>query len=206
MRRFASLLSLSLLGLAALAPAVLAPAASAQRTVEGVRAFLDTRDDQVKAVIGTRATFTPQQRTQLQTLINGAIDFEAMGQTALGATWTTLTPAQRTEFVTTFSGIVRNQSLADLSIYRATVRYGDATLSGTTALARTTTTVRGTSARVDYALAWRGNAWRITDITIDGVSTAASYQRQFGQVVRQRGFAGLMTALNRRLAQQRPRG
>ncbi len=198
MRRFASLLSLSLLGLAAFAPA-----ASAQRSAEGVRSFLDTRDDQVKAVLGTRTTFTPQQRTQLQTLINGAIDFSAMGQTALGATWTTLTPAQRTQFTTTFAEIVRNQSLADLTIYRASVRYGDATLTGNTAIARTTTTVRGTSARVDYSLAWSGSAWRITDITIDGVSTAGSYQRQFGQVVRQRGFDGLMTALNRRLASQR---
>ena len=197
MRRFLTLLSLAVLT---------ATPALAQRTEAGVRTFLDGRDDQVKAVIGTRTAFTPAQRTQLQTLINGAIDFEAMSQTALGATWGTITPAQRTQFVATFSDIVRSQSLADLSIYRAPVRYGDVSLSGNAATARTTVAVRGTTARVDYTLAWRGSAWRITDIAIDGVSTAASYQRQFAPVIRQRGFAGLMTALERRAAQQRARG
>lgn len=196
-RRFLTLLGLALLPLLP---------ASAQRTPADVRALLESRDRQVKTVLGTRTTFTPEQRTQLATLINGVIDFEEMGQRALGATWATLTPQQRTQFVDTFAEIVRNQSLADLAIYRAQVRYGDVTVNGNTALARTTTTYRNATARVDYALVWKGNTWRVTDISIDGVSTADGYARSFGQVVRQRGFPALMQALNRRLAQQRARG
>jgi phospholipid transport system substrate-binding protein len=196
-RRFLTLLGLVLLPLLP---------ASAQRTPADVRALLEGRDRQVKAVLGTRTTFTPEQRAQLATLINGVIDFEEMGQRALGATWSTLTPQQRAQFVDTFAEIVRNQSLADLAIYRAQVRYGDVTVNGATALARTTTTYRNATARVDYALVWKGNAWRVSDISIDGVSTADGYARSFGQVVRQRGFPALMQALNRRLAQQRARG
>lgn len=196
-RRFLTLLGLVLLPLLP---------ASAQRTPADIRALLEGRDRQVKAVLGSRTTFTPEQRTQLATLINGVIDFEAMGERALGATWATLTPAQRSQFVTTFAEIVRNQSLSDLGIYRAQVRYGDITVNGNTAVARTTTTHRGATARVDYNLVWKGGEWRVTDISIDGVSTADGYARSFGQVVRQRGFPALMQALNRRLAQQRARG
>lgn len=196
-RRFLTLLGLLLLPLF--------PAA-AQRAPADVRALLEGRDRQVKALLGTRTTFTPEQRAQLATLINGIIDFEAMGERALGATWATLTPAQRSQFVTTFAEIVRNQSLTDLGIYRAQVRYGDITVNGTTALARTTTTYRNANARVDYALVWKNGAWRVADLSIDGVSTADGYARSFGQVVRQRGFPALMQALNRRLAQQRARG
>lgn len=197
MRRFAS--ALALLVLAAL------PAA-AQRTPADVRSLLQGRDTQVKAVLGTRTTFTPAQRDQLKTLINGVIDFEAMGQRALGTSWATLTPAQRTQFVTTFAEVVRNQSLSDLSIYRARVTYGDVAVNGNAATARTTVLVRGTNARVDYDLVWKGNAWRVADLSIDGVSTADGYARSFGQVIRRRGFTGLMDALNRRLAQQRAAG
>ncbi len=196
-RRLFAALALTLLPLL---PAV------AQRTPADIRTLLETRDRQVKAVLGTRTTFTPEQRTQLGALINGVIDFEAMGEQALGATWATLTPAQRTQFVTTFAEIVRNQSLADLGIYRANVRYGDITVTGNTALARTVTTYRNTNARVDYALVWKGNAWHVADLSIDGVSTADGYARSFGQVIRQRGFPALMQALNRRLSAQRTRG
>lgn len=176
--------------------------AAAQRTPADVRTVLEARDRQVKTVLGTRTTFTPAQREQLKTLINGSIDFEAMGQQALGTSWATLTPVQRTEFVRVFSEIVRNQSLADLGVYRAVVRYGDVTVNGATALARTTTQFRGANARVDYELVWKGTGWRIADLSIDNVSTADGYARSFGQVIRRRGFPALMQALNRRLQQQ----
>ena len=129
--------------------------------------------------------------------------FEAMGQRALGAPWTTLTPAQRSQFVAAFSQVVRNQSLADLSIYRARVGYGDVSVNGNAATARTTAGLQNRTVRVDYQLAFSGGAWRITDIVLDGVSTADGYARSFGQVVRQRGFPALLTALQRRAASGR---
>lgn len=187
------LLSLLLLALVVAAPAF-AQGGSAQ-----IRSLLEQRDRDVKAVLGSRTTFTDAQKDQLKTLINGIIDFEAMGREALGSTWGTLTPAQRTRFVNTFADVVRNQSLSDLGIYRASVTYGNISVNGTQAVARTTTAYKGKSARVDYEMHYTNGQWRITDIVLDEVSTADSYARQFQQVVRRRGFDALMTTLERRV-------
>ncbi len=184
----------------ALAFLLVLPVAAQNGGSAQIRSLLEGRDREVKTVIGNRSTFTAAQKDQLKTLINSVIDFEAMGKEALGATWNTLTPAQRTEFVNTFADVVRNQSLADLGIYRADVTYGTITVNGNTALVRTTTSLKGKSARVDYEMAFKNGKWYVTDIVLDDVSTAGSYARQFQQVVRRRGFDSLMETLRKRLA------
>jgi phospholipid transport system substrate-binding protein len=191
MTRLASLFLLVLLTIAAAVPA------SAQQAE--VRALLQQRDRDVKAVIGSRSTFTDTQREQLKELLNGAIDFRAMGEHALDNAWEDLTPAQRTRFVDAFSQVVRNQSLSNLAIYRADVRYNEIRVEGNEATALTTTTLDGKTARVDYELLKKDGEWRIVDIILDDVSTAGSYERQFKRVVQRRGFDGLMEVLQRRI-------
>lgn len=185
-----------LLFLAVLLP-LAATAQNAQQTA--IRTMLQQRDAEVKRVIGTRSTFTDAQRNQLKTLINGVIDFDAMGRVALGSAWNDLTAAQRSQFVASFAEVVRNQSVADLGIYRARISYGEITVTGNTALARTSAAVDNRTIRVDYRMALANNEWRVTDILLDDVSTAEGYARQFQQVIRRRGFDGLMQSLQRRI-------
>ncbi len=168
-----------------------------------IRQTLESRDREVKSVLGNRSTFTDAQKDQLKTLINGVIDFEAMGREALGEqTWNGLTAAQRLQFVQLFSDVVRNQSLADLGIYRAAVTYGEITVDGNKAVAHTTTSLKGKSAQVDYEMARKDGKWYVTDIVLDRVSTAGSYARQFQQVVRRKGFDALLDVLRKRLARE----
>ena len=42
------------------------------------------------------------------------------------------------------------------------------------------------------------NGWMITDMSIDNVSTADSYNRQFQGIIRKRGFDALLTSLRKR--------
>jgi phospholipid transport system substrate-binding protein len=176
------------------------PSQAQDRAAE-VRQLLEQRDREIKNVLGTRTTFTPQQREQLKRMVNGIIDFEAMGRHALGAHWGELSAAQRTEFIRVFSEIVRLQSLADLDIYRARVTYEGITVDGSQAHVRTTTVLRDVPARVEYRMTRQNSNWLITDIILDDVSTAEGYARSFQTVIRRRGFDGLMTSLNRRLEQ-----
>lgn len=176
-----------------------APAAFAQEPAEDIRTMLESRDQEIKAVIGTLDTFTPEQRDELKILINGIIDFEAMGEVALGNYWADLTEAQRTEFVEVFSEIVRAQSLANLEIYRAVVTYDAITVDGEMAQVRTTTLYKDTPTPVVYAMTFHDDAWHVSDIILDDVSTAEGYARSFQTAIRKRGFDGLMTILRKRL-------
>lgn len=162
--------------------------------------MLKNRDAEIKALLGSESEFTEVQRATLKNLINGAIDFEKMGQDALGSQWDKLTPDQHAEFVKVFSEIVRGRSLADLEIYRLDVAYDDVQVEGETARVFTTTVYKDQPMKVEYAMGLRDNDWRVDDIILDGVSTTDGYARSFQTYVRKRGFDALMANLHKRLA------
>jgi len=187
-------------GLAVLLLAVCtaAPVHAQSAAQQDIRQMLEQRDRQIKSILQGDTTFTSQQRDELQTLINGLVDFRAMGQHALGPFWEDLSSAQRNEFVDVFRDIVRSQSLADLEVYNSEVTYNTIEVEGDSAFVRTATTYRGTSANVDYVLERQDATWLAEDIIVDGVSTAESYARSFQTVVRKRGFEALMTSLRKK--------
>ncbi len=194
--------TLSFLLAALVMAAALALPAQAQSSddarAQEIRQMLEQRDQQIKRVLGDAQSFTDAQRAQLKNLVNGVIDFEAMGRQALGPHWADLTPQQREEFVDVFAEIVRAQSLADLEPYRAEVSYQSIDVNGDEADVRTTTVYQGERIPIAYALAYAGGEWRAQDIIVDEVSTVGGYERSFQSVIRKRGFDSLMQSLRER--------
>ncbi len=163
-----------------------------------IRTLLLERDKDIKNVLA-HSPLSENDKEKLRGIVNDLILFEEMGKTALGDNWADLTDAQRKDFIDTFSGIVREQSLADLDPYRAQVTVGDITIDGTHARAATTALYKDVTTVVEYDLLQKNGQWWITDISLDGVSTADGYARSFQSAIRKRGFDGLMRSLNKRL-------
>jgi len=180
------------------AAGLLAAPASAQDRAAEVRALLEQRDREIKALLGDRETFTDEQREKLKAVINDGIDFEAMGRKALGKYWADLTPEQRAEFIEIFSDIVRAHSLSDLDAYRSKVTYDAITVEGDSAYVSTTTTHKDVTVKVDYVLGYHDGQWWVYDIILDGVSTAEGYARSFQALIRKKGFDALMERLRAR--------
>ena len=173
-------------------------ATHAQDAAQEIQQMLEQRDQEIKSILQGDTTFTATQREELKTLINGVIDFEAMGQQALGPFWSDLAPEQRTEFVDVFREIVRAQSLSDLEVYNSEVDYESIDVTGDSAFVQTATTYKGTSANVEYVLQRQEGEWFATDIIVDDVSTAESYARSFQTLIRKRGFDALMNSLRKK--------
>jgi phospholipid transport system substrate-binding protein len=197
--------ALALLFVAA-ATAVAPRAAHAQDAEAQIRQMLDERDREIKAILdGGTDDLGADERERLKTLINGMVDFRAMGRQALGPFWSDLTETQQDEFVDVFRTIVRAQSLSDLEVYNSAVTYDAIAVEGDSAFVRTTTTYEGTQTPVEYDLE-RLDApaedadfnWVAEDIIVDGVSTAESYARSFQSVMRKRGFDTLMKSLRKK--------
>lgn len=190
-----------LLGVSA-APTYIAPAygqsAQNEQAAQEIRQMLKERDQQIKSILRGSSDYTQAQREKLKTLINGVLDFRAMGKTALGPFWSDLSEAQRTEFLTVFQDVVRAQSLADLEVYNSRVTYDAITVEGDSAHVRTTTEYQGTSTPVEYVLKREGDTWLAEDIIIDHVSTAESYARSYQTFMRKRGFDALMKVLRKK--------
>ncbi len=172
-----------------------------QNEADEIRALLESRDLEIKELLGPEGTeHTPEQREQLQLIINDIIDFESMAARALGKTWEEISPQEREEFVALFTDIIRDHSLSRLEIYRADVDYDEIHVEGESAEVKTTARLKNVRTSVDYSMAFLDGQWMITDMVIDGVSTVASYQRQFQSIIRSRGFATLLDSLRDRAA------
>ncbi len=177
--------------------------AQAAKPEEAIRSMLQQRDKDIKNLLGASGAIPEAKKEQLRVVVNGLIDFDAMGEAALGTFWTTISAAQQKEFVRVFGEIVRHQSLADIDVYRARVTYDAIKAQGNSARVTTTTTYKEVPAKVEYDLLLKGKEWRAKDIIIDDVSTVDGYSRSFQSLIRKKGFDALMTSLNKRLEKTR---
>ncbi len=171
----------------------------AQNADQEIKDLLESRDDQIKELMGPEGTeYSDAQRAELKEIINGIINFEAMAKEALDDTYNTISEEQRNEFVDLFSTIVRDQSLNKLDIYRAKVTYTNITANGDQARVETLAELDDVRTPVNYEMEKNGDEWVITDMEIDDVSTAGSYNRQFQRIINQKGFDSLMNSLRKR--------
>ena len=173
--------------------------AQSQQSTQGeIRQMLEERDQEIKSILSGSEDYTQEQRDRLKELINGVLDFRAMGETALGPHWDTLSTDRRDKFVDVFRDVVRAQSMTDLDVYNSKVTFDQISVQDDSAFVRTTTEYEGTKTPVEYVLEREGEEWRAEDIIVDKVSTAEGYARSFQTVVRKRGFAALMQSLQKK--------
>lgn len=179
---------------------VFSPISKAQNLVATqIQTLLIERDDQIKELLGPEGSdYSDRQRNELKEIINGIIDFRALAKAALEATYDTISTADRDEFVKLFGDIIRDQSLSKLDIYRAQVVYDSIRATQDQATVWTTASYKEVRTPVSYLMEKRETGWMITDMSIDNVSTADSYNRQFQSIIRQRGFDALLTSLRKR--------
>lgn len=163
--------------------------------------MLIDRDEEIKELLGPEGTsYSEEQRDDLKEIINGVIDFRSMAAFALDDTYDEISEDRRDRFVDLFATIVRDQSLNRLEIYRADVVYEEIEVEGDQASVQTVAQLEDVRTPVGYEMEKRDEEWIITDFSIDGVSTAESYNRQFQNIIRQRGFDALFDSLERRAA------
>jgi len=173
----------------------------AQDGPEEIKQMLESRDNEIKELLGPSGNdFSQEQRDRLKDIINGVIYYPAMAEVALGETYNEIEDETREEFVDLFATMIRDNSLNRLDIYRADVNYNDISVNGDVATVNTTAQLEDVRTSVDYRMEVIDNEWRITDMSIDDVSTAESYNRQFQSIIRKRGFDALLESLRRRAA------
>ena len=173
----------------------------AQDGPEEIKQMLESRDNEIKELLGPSGNdFSQEQRDRLKDIINGIVYYPAMAEVALGDTYDEIEDETREEFVDLFATMIRDNSLNRLDIYRADVNYNDISVNGDVATVNTTAQFEDVRTSVDYRMEVIDNEWRITDMSIDEVSTAESYNRQFQSIIRKRGFDALLESLRRRAA------
>jgi len=123
-------------------------------------------------------------------------DFDAMSKSVLGKNWREASKEQQAQFVTEFRTLLVRTYASALSKYRnQTIDYkpfraqpGDVRVTVKTQILQS----GGPALPIDYVLKLTGDAWKVVDISIEGVSLVTNYRGQFSNELKQTDMSGLI--------------
>lgn len=163
---------------------------------------LKSRDAQIKQLLSghTGDKVEGELKTELIELINQTINFKEMGKLALGDELYEFTDEQKEEFYSLFASMIRENSIKNLDIYKADIRYEEVrTDSDNNLIVQTVSSLDNVSTPVYYTFVKHNSDWVIADFAIDNASTARSYQRSFSRILAKRGVEGLLKVLRKKV-------
>jgi phospholipid transport system substrate-binding protein len=194
-RRTFSVLFVAIAALASIPSAASAQGGPATR-------FLRARNEEIVTIL--REPASEARTTRVTAIFDDLLDYEELARRSLGTHWEGRTPAQRTEFTTLLRQLIERQAQASferlLDVDITYVSEGEVEGGRTVALtARSRTERRAPPVEITYSAHQVGSAWRLFDITTDGVSMVRNYQQQFNRIITADGWDTLIERMRERL-------
>jgi phospholipid transport system substrate-binding protein len=182
------------------APAILAAADPA--------AVINNLGNRALEVLGKNAT--PAQRVaRFHDLFREDFDVPGIARFVLGRYWKTATPEEQQEFVKLFEdyiALVYSNQLAAYSGEKLKVT-GSRTSAEEAIVASEIIRPTGSPpVKVDWHLTDRNGTYKISDVTVDGISMAVTQRSEFASVIQRSGgqVAGLIAQLREKTAAAAP--
>ena len=130
-----------------------------------------------------------------------------MSKWVLGKNWKTASETQRSEFIEQFKTLlVRTYARALLEYSNQQIKYFPAEMNANSKLAVVKTEMTSDGAQpfpVAYRMHQTNQAWKVVDVSVDGVSLVSTYRGSFSTQIKKNGFDSLINELsikNERLA------
>ena len=127
-------------------------------------------------------------------------DFERMTRLAVGRGWRQATPEQQKTLVDLFHRLlIRTYSAAYSAYANITIDVKPARMQPADEDVQVRTEIKvpngGPPITVDYSMYKSSAAWKIYDVTVEGVSLLTTYRSTFAEEIRQGGIDGLIKSL-----------
>jgi len=159
--------------------------------------------EQVRARVAVERDTLRTDRDRLHQLVDDLIlphfDFDQMSQRVLGKHWQDANSTQRERFIDEFRKLlIRTYALALLDYVDREVRYFPVRAEPGAQMVTVKTEIDrpgGAAMPISYRLHITDDAWKVSDITVDGVSLVNTYQASFRSEVRKGGIDGLINSL-----------
>jgi phospholipid transport system substrate-binding protein len=141
-----------------------------------------------------------EKRATISEIYNANFDLEKMGSNTLKSDYKTLSEDQKKEFSQKFARFVLEFYLDKIDKYdRNKIEFVGEDVKGARATVLTLLEYQGKMAKVNYSMSQRGERWLVYDFEVEGVRLSSTYRSQFANVLKEKGFDGLMTELNKLL-------
>ncbi len=154
-------------------------------------------------ILGNEALKQPgrfqERRQHIEQVIRHRVNFWQMAQRSLGAPWTRLNDTERREFVNLFVELIRDTVANKIDqYYDEQVFYLVEQREGSFAEVRTNLIGPKVDTALDFRLANHSGDWLVYDVVIDGTSIVRNYRAQFGQIIRDTAYAGLVEKMKQK--------
>lgn len=140
---------------------------------------------------------------RLQPVVEATYDLPSLARVALGRHWSSLDAGQQAAFVDAFGRFSVANYAARFASYggerfetRAVERLQGEQVAVRTVLIKGD----GGSVSLDYVLHPRDGQWGIVNVVADGVSELAMRRAEYGSLMKQSGFEGLLSVVEERIA------
>jgi phospholipid transport system substrate-binding protein len=168
-------------------------------------ALIHTTIDDVLGILRDKSLSSKERRSRIENIAYQRFDFDTMSRLVIARYWSRFTPKQQVEFVEEFKSFLARTYGDRIDNYRdekvevvgeRPEARGDVTVQ--------TRIVGGEhdSAEVDYRLRQVGDAWRVIDVKIEGISLVLNYRDQFKSLLGRSGPEGLLDALRKKNSEE----
>jgi phospholipid transport system substrate-binding protein len=160
-------------------------------------------------VLGKNAT--PAQRVaRFHELFREEFDVPGIARFVLGRYWKTATPEQQEEFVKLFEdyiALVYSNQLAAYSGEMLKVTGSRTNAEGAVVASEIIRPSGAPPVKVDWHMTDRNGSYKISDVTVDGISMAVTQRSEFASVIQRSGgqVGGLIAQLRQKTAEVEPR-
>ncbi|ACT49507.1 MULTISPECIES: phospholipid-binding protein MlaC [Methylovorus] len=184
--------SIALMGAMQLAVADVAPDVLVKSTADEVLAIVK-KDKDIQAGDQKKIFALAEEK------ILPNFDFDRVSRMVLGKNWSRASKEQQDAFQKEFRSLMLRTYATALGKYRnQTINYKPLRAEPSDKEVTVKTEIvqpGGQPIAVDYSLEKTGEAWKVYDIVIEGVSLVTNYRGQFSNEIRQSGMDGLIQKL-----------
>lgn len=151
-----------------------------------------------------KATPFNQRYAMLAPIVQRAFDLPQVLQVSVGASWSTFSTQQQGVLLDEFARYTVANYVANFNSYNGQRFDVSPSLRqvGADQIVQTTLVSPSEQTRLDYVVRNLGGTWKIVDVLLDGTISRVAVQRSdFREVVRSGGAPGLVTLLQRKVAE-----
>ncbi len=176
--------------------------ALAATSPEGAAQFVQWLAGQAIAMLRAPGGSLEKREAAFRNLLRQGFDLGLIGRFALGRHWRTATPEQRNDFQGLFEEYILKIYSRRLGGYAGeTFKVITARPAGSKDAMVRTLIARpsGPPIKADWRVRASGDQYKIIDVMVEGVSMAVTQRSEFGAVIKNGGFEGLLAALRARV-------
>ena len=172
-------------------------------------AVINNLGNRALEVLGNKNTTPAQRVARFQELFREDFDVPGIARFVLGRYWKTATPEQQEEFVKLFEGYIAIVYSHQLAAYMGETLKVTGSRTNAEGAVVASEIIRPSGAppvKVDWHLTDRNGSYKISDVTVDGISMAVTQRSEFASVIQRSGgqVGGLIAQLRQKTAETAP--